>query len=800
MKRYGFAITGQVQGVGFRPFVYKKATTLQLTGHVGNTPQGVVLEVQGSHESLERMRKALCNELPPLARIASLTEQTLPLVPDEKAFCIIESQGNGNKAVLISPDMGTCNACLEELFTPGNRRYLYPFINCTDCGPRLTITKSIPYDRATTSMACFPQCPVCLAEYTNPLDRRFHAQPNACPVCGPRLWLTNSHGHILEQDMQKALLFAVRAMAQGAILAVKGLGGFQLACSASNDKAIAALRERKARPHQSFAVMVDTLETAGSVAVLSKEERAALLDQRCPIVAVQNLIEPSPLSALVAPDLAGIGLMLPYTPLHHVLLALFAKEQSNGCAALIMTSGNVRGEPLCLGNREALAKLGSIADVFLLHDRDIVIRADDSVLRVDSKNRHVIRRARGFVPDPMMLPDLATAATVLAVGAELKNTVCLTRGNEAFVSQHLGDMEHLSTHAFFAHTVEHLKQLLHVTPGLVVCDAHPDYYTTQWAREHAAEKGLPLCELQHHCAHIHSVLAEHKHTAPALGLALDGAGYGPDGTVWGGELLLVHPEQAGVNAWPALLGQACGGGLRLGRLRPFALPGGDAAAKEPWRVALGLLLGSAYEHEAKAMPWLKTIPLATQQAVCELLKAGQPRMTSSCGRLFDAVSAVLGLCSVMSYEGQGAIRLEMCQHGVQDNDFFDVPILTVKQIDGTSLLELDSHALFHDIVAKFLEGMSVSHAARRFHVSLAHGLAKMARLGADVTGLCHVGLSGGVLHNITLSALLSKALQGHGLTCFEHMALPPGDGGISFGQAVWARFWLQNRQKRPIVT
>ena len=805
MRRCGYVVTGQVQGVGFRPFVYRVAQSLGLTGCVGNTSQGVRVEVQGEAGAVSAFGRALRNDLPPLARIATLRETEEALVQGEAGFVIAASHGESGQAVLVSPDMGTCPACLDELFTPGNRRYLYPFINCTDCGPRLTITRSIPYDRATTSMACFPQCPACQAEYEDPGHRRFHAQPNACPVCGPQVWLCRPDGvKVSESDV---LGRAARELAAGAVVALKGLGGFQLVCDARNEQALAMLRERKGRPHQSLAVMVRDVTAARRVAVLSAAEEGELLSARRPIVAVERQSTAAGgLPELVAPDLAGVGLMLPYTPLHHVLLHLFCGASGRDDAALVMTSGNPRGEPLCLGNREALQRLASVADWFVLHDRDILVRADDSVLRVTATGeRRFMRRARGFVPEPVGLcAAAASVGEVLAVGAELKNTGCLTRGSDAFVTQHLGDMQHLAGVGFFVEAITHLQRLLGVNPDLVVRDAHPDYQTSMWADALAADKGLPVLSLQHHAAHVHSVLAEHGHTGPALGLALDGAGFGPDGTIWGGELLLAHPARAGLPWAETFGGQVCAGAIRLGRLGLMPLPGGDVAAREPWRVACGLLAASRWAGDERAMPWLAEVGEAVHSAVTELAARALTPQTSSCGRLFDAVAAALGLCARMSYEGQGAIRLETCSHvGDKETCETDSPLhATIRQThlaDGARLWELDSHELFEQVVAQRLAGVPAPRIAWQFHAGLAQGLADLAARVAEVTGVGTVALSGGVMHNAVLGELLETALTQRGLVPLCHHLMPPGDGGISLGQSAWGKFWLQNGADTRIV-
>ena len=799
MERRGFLVTGRVQGVGFRPFVYRTARRLGLTGRVGNTSEGVRIEAQGTPGALDAFARALREDLPPLARVTSLREETLPPAAKEEAFVIAASHGRHGHGVLISPDIATCDACLQELFDPGDRRHLYPFINCTDCGPRYTITCSIPYDRAVTSMACFPLCPECAAEYGDPEQRRFHAQPDACPVCGPRLWRVRSGEERSappatfdeapgnSRDFLPPLRETAAALARGEIAAIKGLGGFHLVCNARDQAAVARLRQRKNRPRKALAVMVPDLMTARELARISETEAAALQSRERPVVVVSR--RGGALPDAIAPDLDSVGLMLPYTPLHHVLLHLFA-AQADGPAALVMTSGNAGGEPISLGNREALRRLSHIADFFLFHDRDILVRADDSVLRIlpEREERLFFRRARGFVPSPLSLGQ--DGPCVLALGAELKNTICLTKGSDAFVSQHIGDVRNLETRAFFREVTEHLCGLLQVRPEVAACDLHPDYASTRQAEE----SGLPVLRLQHHFAHIHAALAEHGHTGPALGLALDGTGFGADGTVWGGELLLVHPEQA--RAVPAPFGPDTPdpSQRRLGRLSPFPLPGGEAAIREPWRIACGLAARLNLDPEKIPLP--KTCPDGrssnepggneqVRTAVIQLARRGS-LLTSSCGRLFDAVSALLGLCGRISYEGQAAILLE------QRQDMAENGILAHRLTEKDGLLELDAADLFSQVVAMRRQGLDAGRLARRFHRGLIRGLAALAAAGAEQTGVSVVALSGGALQNLTLAQELPEALRQQGLTPLMHRLLPPGDGGLSLGQAAWARQCLRN--------
>ena len=687
-KRTALLAAGQVQGVGFRPFIYRLAVEGGLSGSVGNTSDGVRIEVQGTPEQVDAFAVRLRRELPPLARLTRLEITELPPVDGETEFVIVASHGHAGHSVLVSPDVGICEDCLRDMHTPGNPRFGYAFTNCTNCGPRYTITRSIPYDRATTSMACFPFCPRCEAEYRDPLDRRFHAQPVACPQCGPRLWLVDNPllppGGTLPPDsapanwpgpetlpseasMRDAVARAAALLREGHLLALKGLGGFQLACDARSARSVALLRLRKRRPHKPLALMVPDLATARELCDLAPEHEALLLCPEKPIVlcpARKGCLPPA-----IAPDTAGIGLMLPYTPLHAVLfdeLARLTAAAGEPAPVLVMTSANASGEPICLGNREALRRLAHLADAWLLHDRDILVRVDDSVagvrpLPADGEKPAAApffyRRARGYVPRPVMLPEAwgTDLPCVLGAGGELKATLCLTRGNEAFVSQHVGDLENAPTFGFYEEVARHLQDLLEVRPAAVVCDLHPDFLSTRHATELARREGLPLWHLQHHAAHAASVLTEHGHTGPALALTLDGTGLGTDKSIWGGELLFMELDAP---RWQ-----------RLGRLAPFRLPGGEAAIREPWRIALGLALQSGLAPEALTGIWadcaddgddVRRAPQAMAvTAVSEMWRRGlNCPPTSSAGRLFDAVSAALGLCTHITYEGQAAIRLE----------------------------------------------------------------------------------------------------------------------------------------------
>ncbi|MBU1001257.1 MAG: carbamoyltransferase HypF [Proteobacteria bacterium] len=768
MTRKRFTITGAVQGVGFRPFVYRIALEHALTGSVKNTPEGVIIEVQGTANAVDAFGTDLRHKLPPLASIVSCDEQDHEPVLGEKAFEIIASTGGAGHSVLISPDVATCADCLDDMNDPANPRHLYPFTNCTNCGPRYTITRSIPYDRDKTSMACFPLCETCAKEYQDPLDRRFHAQPNACPVCGPEVWLSTPDGTELARG-EDALRQLARELAAGRVAAIKGLGGFHLACDATNEAAVTTLRERKNRYGKPLAVMVPGLAEARQLAELSQAEADWLTGIKRPIVLAQGL-NPSPLAPGVAPDTPFVGLMLPYTPLHHVLFKFYA-EELNGARlparlpALVMTSGNMSAEPISLGNREALARLSAIADVFLLHNRDILIRCDDSVLRVldDGENptaTQFLRRARGFTPAPVFLSH--SGPCVLGTGPELKTTLCLTKNDQAFVSQHIGTMENLETYGFYKEIAAHLQGILQVRPQAVICDLHPDYMTTEFARE----TGLPMHRVQHHVAHIHAVMAENKFDGACIGLALDGTGYGEDGTLWGGEMLLVDNEELCHE--------------RLAHFSRLRLPGGEAAIREPWRIAQAMLweLGQ-FEPFGRPWGWLTEHARASAVVGQMLDKDLNCPVSTSCGRLFDAVSALLGLKPVISYEAEAAIALESVQDMAEDAAY------PCALRNGTQPAVLDTLALFACVAQDWETGTDAGIISRRFHLGLIQGLADAARAFAQVTGIAHVGLSGGVMLNKTLAEGLPHALRARGLTPLMHRQLPPGDACISLGQAAF---------------
>jgi hydrogenase maturation protein HypF len=731
-------VTGVVQGVGFRPFVWRLANELELTGWVKNDAAGVEIHAEGTSDALNELARRVRNDAPPLARVDAVSVQ--PVATENPAgFRIIESTG-GKVSTAIGHDTAPCAACLEELFDPDNRRYRHPFITCTHCGPRYTVTRRLPYDRPQTSLAPFPFCPDCQREYTDPADRRFHAETTCCPNCGPRLSLLDAVGRPFDGDSIERMLALLKA---GGIVAIKGLGGFHLACDARNASTVARLRERKQREEKPFAVMVSAVSQVLTFAQLSETDAALLESPERPIVLLPK--QPGADAQLpgIAPGLGEIGLMLPATPIQFLLF------HDAPDLALVMTSANPHGEPLVIGNDEALQRLGGIADAFLLHDRDIVVRCDDSVRR----GLGFIRRARGYVPRAIKLPH--EVPSILAVGGWFKSTICVTRSNEAFVSQHIGDLDNAAACGFFEESVAHLLHILDVRPEIVAHDLHPDFHSTRFAAAFAAERGIPAIGVQHHHAHIAAVCAEHGVTEPVLGLALDGVGLGSDGTAWGGELLRI--EGATLE--------------RLGHLVPLALPGGDVAAREPWRMAAAALhaLGRGDEIATRYAD-----EPAAPMVVTMLQRGLNCPSTSSAGRLFDAAAGLLEVKRRASFEGQVAMLLEglATRHG---------PVAALA--NGWSLHEgnLDLRPLLVMLAAANQTGQ----AAALFHATLAEALADWVADAAGRTGVRVVVAAGGCLLNRLLSTALNAGMAARGLHFHEACALPPNDGGLSLGQA-WA--------------
>ncbi len=749
LTRRRVRVSGQVQGVGFRPFVYRLAQELGLSGWVRNCGAGVEIEVQGSAAEVESLLYRLRLEPPPLARIAEVTAENVDPEP-QHGFSILESE-TGAIATRIAPDTAICRECLAELFTPGDRRHRYPFINCTHCGPRYTIAARLPYDRAHTSMAKFPQCPECLAEYRNPADRRFHAEANACPACGPQMALLDAAGTPAATD--DALSAAVARLQAGEILAVKGLGGFHLMCDAKNPAAVARLRERKAREEKPFAVMALNAASLADLAHCNAAELALLQGAERPIV----LIEKTGELQGVADGLPEFGAMLPYTPLHYLLFHEAAGRPAGRAwldeplpFLLVCTSANPGGEPLVHRSEEAVLRLRGIADGFLVHDRDILVRADDSVLRLSGQAPAFVRRGRGYTPAPIGLG--ISGPPVLAVGGFFKNAICATRGGEAFLSQHVGELDNAATCVALEQTVEHLLNVLEIEPELVVHDLHPDFFSSRFAANYAARRGIPALAVQHHHAHIGAVAAEHGIDEPVLGLALDGVGLGTDGAAWGGELLRVDGAKM----------------ERLGHLFPLALPGNDRAAREPWRMASAALSALGRGGEIPARFAEPSAPM-----LAELLERGRNvAQTSSCGRLFDAAAGLLGVKSRSGFEGQAAMLLE----GMATRHGRTAPLEGGFVIDGGTLS-------FLPLLNRLADCRDAGEGASLFHATVAAGLAAWVIPVAQQQGLMKVALGGGCFLNRILSAELAGLLQAAGLEALQARLVPPNDGGLALGQA-----------------
>ncbi len=750
-----FRVNGIVQGVGFRPYVYRLAGRFGLTGFVRNGGRGVYIEVQGPPGDVDAFAETLRREPPPLALIDSFSGEFIPPGGD-KEFRIVTTDRDERAGTFISPDVATCDDCLRELFDPGDRRYRYPFTNCTNCGPRYTIVRQIPYDRPYTSMDVFPMCDRCRAEYDDPADRRFHAQPNACPQCGPRLWLCDARGRELTEG--EAVTRSAALLREGALLVVRGLGGFHLVADAANTAAVALLRQRKRRPAKPLALMAASVDVVRRYCRVSPGEARLLSSPRRPIVLLEKK-DDGDLAGLVAPGQKYLGFMLPYTPLHHLLL------HDHG-GVLVMTSANLSDEPIVTGNGEALERLKDIADYFLLHNREILQRCDDSIVCLDGEDTRVLRRSRGYVPAPVAVGDEA-APPMLAVGGELKNTIALGRGGQVFLSQHIGDLDNELAHAFFEDSIGHLQKILQIEPRYVVCDKHPEYLSTKWARE----RGLPVIEVQHHHAHMAAVMAEHGLHEKVLALILDGTGYGEDGTLWGGELFSGDRQGFERRAW----------------LRPVPLPGGEAAIRHPWRIGWAYLQALG---EEQGMPFLRDRRPRELENLALMTRRGiNTPLSSGCGRLFDGVAAMLGICSAIEYEAEAAIRLEM----ISDP--------RVREGWGAEALPpdfsgaLDWAPMVRLLAEEIRRGGEPAELAARFQNQLAVLWLQALLRAREELGLNKVVLSGGVFQNRFFSDRLRLRLKQKGFTVYEHRLVPPNDGGLALGQLAVARARWQATEK-----
>lgn len=768
--RRRLTIRGIVQGVGFRPFVYRLAHDLSLKGWVVNTGQGVEIEVQGSSSALDAFQTALPVQAPPTARIYRMTTATVPeqSIPNDEvpSFAIRMSHAGGKRETLIPPDLATCKECLQEISNPRSRRYRYPFTTCTRCGPRYSMIHALPYDRANTTMTAFALCRQCHAEYEDMADRRFHAEAMACPACGPYLSLWDGQGAVLAEK-EEALQEACRMVLRGDIVAVKGLGGFQLWVNACSETAVQQLRVRKRRPRKPFAVLFPSLEVLKASVLCSPQEEQLLLSPAAPIVLMRRT-KSSSVTAAVAPGNPYIGAMVAYTPLHHLLMAELQ-------IPVVATSGNRREEPIVIDEQEALSRLAGLADAFLVHNRPIARPVDDSVVRLVEDELLLLRRARGYAPVPIF-PHQSMShddTPVLAVGGQLKNTIAVTSGNLVVVSQHIGELSTVETYRQLTQTVTEHLDLFEVRPKVIACDQHPDYVSTGFASHLGKGFNVPVLPVQHHYAHILSCMAEHGLREPVLGVAWDGAGYGTDGTIWGGEWLVVNEA----------------GWTRVGHLRPFALPGGEQAMREPYRVAVSLLYEIYGETE---MPWfLPTFrvmePKLKDMLIAMLRQQLNSPLTSSMGRLFDGVSSMLGICHISSFEGEAAMALEFLADeitGQDDGSEYTIPLIR----EGEGPFVADWRPLVKTVVEEIACGVETAQIAFKVQQALVALLADVA----GKFGIPNVVLSGGVFQNVRVLRSAQTQLAKIGCRVYTHHQVPPNDGGLSLGQAMAAAMYLQN--------
>jgi len=813
IQRRHITIQGIVQGVGFRPFVYGQALRHGLVGFVLNDSRGVTIEVEGIPEALDGFERALHEDAPPLARIDTIATGLVPPCY-ETAFIIAHSQAGAERHALISPDTATCNDCIRELFDPVNRRYGYPFINCTNCGPRFTIVQDVPYDRDKTTMRVFPMCPACQAEYEDPLNRRFHAQPNACQVCGPHVslldWATGggmgvmkngndqsrychaerseaslcpSREMLSEAKHDNPITTAAQLLAAGAILAIKGLGGYHLVCDALNAQAVQQLRQKKHREARPFALMATDLETIQRLCWVSEAEGKLLQSHRRPIVLLAQRQGPLQVAPGVAPAHNTLGIMLPYTPLHHLLLHAFAAAIEPGrMAVLVMTSGNLSDEPIAYRDEDAQARLASIAEDVLTHNRDIHMRCDDSVVRIAAGGEQLFRRSRGYAPEPIPL-SWDVPVPLLACGGHLKNTFCLGKGRRAFVSHHIGDLENLETLTSFREGIEHYQRLFDIYPEAIAYDLHPEYLATKYAFDTVIPQKIGV---QHHHAHIASVLAEHGLAGPVIGVAADGTGYGTDGAVWGCEIMVAD-----------LLDFE-----RLAHLTYVPMPGGEQAVRQPWRMA-AVYLAQAYGDAFLELdiPFVRQLDRSKWRIMKQMVVKGiNSPMTSSLGRLFDAIAALIGLRSEVLYEGQAAIELEMLARPDRGNEALragnlqiDVYPLAIgdRQAGQQQTMLLRVAPMIRGIVSDIQQEVPLPQIALRFHRSIAELLALACCEAREQSGLNMVALSGGVFQNQLLLEQLIARLEEMAFRVYVNRRVPPNDGGLSFGQLAIAAARLQ---------
>jgi hydrogenase maturation protein HypF len=768
MERRAIVIRGIVQGVGFRPFAYNLAARLSLSGFVRNQTGSVLIEVEGETPALERFLAELADQPPPLARIEDLSWERCRLRGDRR-FHIETSAADKADSIFISPDVGICDACLAEMFDLADRRYCYPFLNCTNCGPRLTIILGAPYDRSRTTMASFPMCPACRQEYEDPANRRFHAQPTACAACGPRLQLHDASGQRIETD-DPVVLF-VNALRAGRIGALKGLGGYHLACAADRPETVAELRRRKQRDEKPFAVMLRDIEEVAAHCELQPAERGLLLSPRRPIVLLRKRCS-CELAAELAPGNPWLGVMLPYTPLHHLVL------QAADGMPLVMTSGNRSDEPIAYQDDDALERLHGIADLFLTHNRPIHVRCDDSVTRIVDGQELPVRRSRGYAPQPIALP-MACSHPILAVSGQLKVTFALGRDRQAFLSHHMGDLDDYSAYRAFTKDIALFEELFAIRPEFLAHDLHPDYMTTRYALERV-QKGMELLAIQHHHAHIASCMAEHGLDERVIGVAFDGTGYGTDGAVWGGEFLIADYEQF----------------QRVAHFRYVGMPGGDQAIRQPWRMALAHLADAGIASSSLSA----RISLTQQRTIHKMLlhRCNAP-LTSSAGRLFDAVAALAGVRNLVNYEGQAAIELEWLATGMAPDTAYPFDLLEgTEGLSPSSPMLIDTRPLIQAVARDISLTIEPARIARRFHSTVVEIIAAVGNRLRRATGLDAMVLSGGVFLNALLTHEVCERLGRDGFRVYRHHLVPPNDGGLSLGQlAIAARRTAKGNEHVP---
>lgn len=761
-------IKGVVQGVGFRPFLFGLAQKYDFKGEVSNTSDGVLLDIEGSRENIDRLCEDIFEKSPLLASVTHIRRQDME-IKGHTSFKIVKSKASDTRATLISPDVAICKDCLAEMQNPHDRRFEYPFINCTNCGPRYTIIEDVPYDRPKTSMKQFTMCSRCQDEYDNPLDRRFHAQPNACPQCGPHVWLVNNRGERIISDPDPVAL-AADVLSQGKIVAVKGLGGFHLAVDASNQEAVSMLRQRKKRPHKPFALMAASAEVLKDHVSISDMELNALESYHRPIVILKKRTAKSSVNRLaqdISPLNPYFGVMLPYTPLHYLLLA-------KGPDILVMTSGNRSGEPLSIKNSDAVDAFANIADYFLLHNRDIYFRADDSIMHIQNGTERFIRRSRGYAPLPIVLD--RKLPPILGCGGGLKSTVCLTRGNQAFLSQHIGDLENEKSFRFYQKSIAHLEQILDIHPEIIVHDMHPGYMSTAYAAGQAKE--FQCLGVQHHHAHAVSCMAENNLDQEVIAITLDGTGYGTDGKIWGGEILTCTHAAF----------------TRKAHLKYLPMPGSETAILEPWRMATSCLF-DAFGKEYSELDIEFTAQMEHEKTdfLCQMIekKINSP-MTSSCGRLFDAVASLLCIRHEISFESQAAMELEAIADGRVSDTGYGFQIMTDDVGEDGWILDIKDG--IRDLVQDLKQGISKETVSRKFHRTMIDVFVTAAAGISQKTGIRLVVLSGGVFHNTLILNGIIQGLEQNNLTVYTHSKVPAGDGGISLGQVMIAAASIRNKE------